>query len=102
MNVEEYFEIYTGGNDYIETWTPIALKDFAEAYHKMKKREENLVNNTVLDLVSGCYYSVKLMVDDEYEPALATYLHGGICFQFFNGVVVSSDKVNGYKKLNYR
>jgi len=64
--------------------------------------ENQAKNNEVLDLVSGCYYSVKLMTDDEYEPALATYLHGGICFQFFNGVVVSSDKVNGYKKLNYR
>ena len=39
MNIEEYFEIYTGGNDYIETWTPLALKEFAVAYHKMKMRE---------------------------------------------------------------
>lgn len=36
MNVNDFFEVYTGGNDYIKTWTPSALKDFAEAYHRQK------------------------------------------------------------------
>lgn len=39
MNVEEYFEIYTGGNDYIATWTPKALKDFADEYHKSESQK---------------------------------------------------------------
>lgn len=46
MNVEEYFEIYTGDNDYIKTWTPKALKDFAEDYHKMKMREMQKENKS--------------------------------------------------------
>ena len=43
MNVDKYFEIYTGGNDFIKTWTPTALKDFAEDYYKMKNREKEKI-----------------------------------------------------------
>jgi len=34
MNVDEYFGMFTGGNHYLATWTPKAIKDFAEDYHK--------------------------------------------------------------------
>ena len=73
MNVEEYFEIYTGGNDCIENWTPTSLKEFADAYHKMKKREENLVNNTVLDPVSKSFYS-----DDAIARLKTEYFEKGL------------------------
>jgi len=42
MNIDDYFEVYTGGNNYIKTWTPKALKEFAEDYHKQKLREGKL------------------------------------------------------------
>tara|TARA_R110000796_G_scaffold195046_1_gene311509 strand:- start:651 stop:887 length:237 start_codon:yes stop_codon:yes gene_type:complete len=54
MNVEEYFEVFTGGNSNTLTWTPRAIKDFAADYHEMREREKNKVNNVVLDTVSYC------------------------------------------------
>ena len=61
-------------------------------------------NNEALDLVSGCYYLVKLMSDDEFEPALVVFIESENtnCFQFSNGVTVLCDSVNGYKEINYR
>ena len=59
MNVDDYFEVYTGGNDYIKTWTPKALKEFAEDYHKQKLRDGE---NGILPLVSKRYeYKFKAM-----------------------------------------
>jgi len=54
MNVEEYFEVFTGGNSNTLTWTPRVIKDFAADYHEMREREKNKVNNVVLDNVSCC------------------------------------------------
>jgi len=40
---EKYFNIYTGGNDHVATWTPKAIiefgKDYAAYYHKQKLAE---------------------------------------------------------------
>lgn len=39
MKVDEYFEIYTGGNSNTTTWSPFAIKEFAEEYSKMVLKE---------------------------------------------------------------
>ena len=38
MNVDEFCEVFTGGNHYTATWKPRAIKDFAEDYHKQQLR----------------------------------------------------------------
>ena len=72
---------------------------FAELYQKHIAK-----NNEVLDLVSGCYYLVKLMSDDEFEPALVVFIgsENAQCFQFLNGVTVLCSSVNEYKEISYR
>ncbi len=36
ITVKDFFEIFTGGNHNVATWTPSAIMDFAEDYHKKK------------------------------------------------------------------
>jgi hypothetical protein len=69
-------------------------------------KEKNLENSTeqalTIPVVSGSYYWVKLMTDDNYEPTIAINLIGVMNFQFFNGVAVPCNKVNDYSECNYR
>ena len=51
MDIDEYFDIYTGGNGFVETLKPIALKDFAEAYHKIKLKELELIIKSVDSII---------------------------------------------------
>ena len=44
MNIDDFFEMYTGGNDNISTWKPFAVKEFAEAYHK---KQLSLLNSSL-------------------------------------------------------
>ena len=44
MNVDEFFEVFTGGNHYTATWKPRAIKDFAEDYHKQRLRLHGVSN----------------------------------------------------------
>ena len=34
MNITEFFNNYTGGNNNVSTWTQEAIKEFAEDYHR--------------------------------------------------------------------
>ena len=38
MNIDQFFEVFTGGNSNVDTWTPKAIKEFAEDYHKEQLR----------------------------------------------------------------
>lgn len=38
MDVDKFFEIFTGGNHNVATWTPVAIKDFARDFHKAMTR----------------------------------------------------------------
>lgn len=40
VDVLKFFEVYTGGNNHVSTWTPEAIMEFAEAFHKMKTGTE--------------------------------------------------------------
>lgn len=37
MDINDFFEVFTGGNSNVSTWTPKAIKEFAEDYHKKKE-----------------------------------------------------------------
>ena len=43
MNIDAYFEVATGGNHNVATWTPLAIKEFAEAYHKQATNDNTAV-----------------------------------------------------------
>ena len=43
MNIDEFFEVFTGGNSNVATWTPKAIKEFAEDYHNQQLRLHNVV-----------------------------------------------------------
>ena len=57
MKVEEYFEMYTGGNSNTLSWTPKAIMEFAEDYHKKQLRLLSVVKsvkeNTKRPLTNG-------------------------------------------------
>ena len=38
MNIDQFFEVFTGGNSNVATWTPKAIKEFAEDYRKQQLR----------------------------------------------------------------
>jgi len=38
MDVNKYFQIFTGGNHNVATWTPVAIKDFAVGFYKAMTR----------------------------------------------------------------
>jgi hypothetical protein len=67
-----------------------------------KNLQESREQALTIPVVSGSYYWVKLMTDDNHEPAIAINLLGVMNFQFFNGVAVPCDKVNDYSECNYR
>ena len=38
MNVDDFFEVFTGGNHNVSTWTPKAIKEFAQDFHNQQLR----------------------------------------------------------------
>jgi len=44
MNIDKFFKTYTGENNNVSTWTPEAIKEFAEEYHT---KQLNLLHSSI-------------------------------------------------------
>lgn len=70
MNIDEFFKVFTGGNSNVATWTPKAIKEFAEDYHNQQLR---------LHGVSHCA--------DELEPITANITGLGFTTPSDHGII---------------
>ena len=48
MNIDEFFKVFTGGNSNVATWTPKAIKEFAEDYHNQQLRLHGVTKQSEL------------------------------------------------------
>lgn len=68
MNIDEFFEVFTGGNSNVATWTPKAIKEFAEDYHNQQLRLHG-VSKRLRDLVDRMQIVSDLKYPDrKYTP----------------------------------
>lgn len=75
--VKEYFKIFTGGNNNVNTWTPVAIMDFAIGFSKFQKTQAKTISKEEIKHLIELYKSEELKSANEpfhYEAEMAAGL----------------------------
>lgn len=67
MDAKEYFQIHYGGNHNVSTLTSLAIIEFAEAYHKVKLREQTSPLDALIEIAEKLDSEEMKTNSKEYE-----------------------------------